>query len=123
MFAYDDPSPTELARDAFLLRVLQGAAALDRSKFVKRLWFPPTSIVKTKGRENTKAKTIHGDEEDDEEIHISFDALNQPQKAAALKMVSKKELDAIVTVKGKLLLESVLFIAKIGRELCRERVY
>ncbi|OJT07637.1 ATP-dependent helicase upf1 [Trametes pubescens] len=67
----EDATSAENARDMFIVRLLQGAAALDHSPFVCLLWFPRSSIP----------RSVHTPQYD-------FETLNPSQIRVANAMVS-----------------------------------
>ncbi|PIL32978.1 hypothetical protein GSI_05096 [Ganoderma sinense ZZ0214-1] len=89
----EDPTNAELARDKFVLRVMQGVEAMDESPFVKMLWFPPPSQGKGKGgHRKKKAKAV---EEDVQITSPLFQKLNRSQQAVVKAMIGKAELFVI----------------------------
>ncbi len=85
----EDPTNAELARDAFVLHVLQAVEAMDDSSFVRMLWFPPGK-GKAGHRKQTKEANASG--EQDVQITTSlFKGLNPSQKAVVRAMIGKTE--------------------------------
>ena len=74
----------ELGRDEHLLLMLQGEVEMDKSLFVRIVWFP-------KGVKSTSKKSKRAAAEAPPESAPSFDALNESQRTAAIAMVGNTE--------------------------------
>lgn len=85
----EEATSAENARDMFLMRLLQGTAALGRSQFIRLLWFP---------RHDTPRSVPS--------VQCFFDKLNPSQNRVANAMVSGANL--IDRVQGELVLQRLL---------------
>ena len=82
----EEPTNAELARDAFVLRVLQGGEEMDESPFVRMMCFPPHITKKGK-----KGKCNGAGEEGVQVKSPLFQTLNRSQQAAVRAMVGSRE--------------------------------
>ncbi|KAI0359312.1 P-loop containing nucleoside triphosphate hydrolase protein [Trametes cingulata] len=82
----EESTSAELARDLFVVQLLRGQATLDRSLFVRLVWFPRGALART-GRDRDPA--------DDEEFRL----LNPSQRRVAAAMIAE-DGDPIVVAHG-----------------------
>nr|VWO99307.1 Adenylate cyclase [Ganoderma boninense] len=87
----EDPTNAELARDRFVLGVLQGVEVMDESSFVKMLWFPPPNKGKGVHRKKGKTSARVGEEPGMQINTILFQKLNPSQQAVVRAMIGEKE--------------------------------
>ena len=86
----------ERARDAFVLRVLQGQETLDESQFVRMLWFPTART--SKGKKSKKTQQATGAVEDARIATPAFLKLNASQQAVVRAMIGAHE--PLIPIRG-----------------------
>ena len=104
----EEQTNAERARDAFVLRALQGAfTSLAESPFVKMLWFPdPTPRDRGAARRASVSPRIDDDQEDEGEgFGDVFNGLNPSQKGVVRAMWSTEQ--PLVVAHGMFLIPSM----------------